>query len=272
MRWVTGLITFAAILASLKLLVWFLEPRMAFFPWKGIQETPATIGLVYSDHTIETADGEKIRAWWIEHPAPRGQVVYWHGNGGNLSLWLDVLADVHRRGFSVLAADYRGYGASSGKPSEQGIYRDADAVTAYFDRRLRRPNVSVVVWGRSLGSTVAAYMASIKPPDALLLQSPFPDVAFLFARNPVMRFLSLFSSYTFATSRHLQRYTGPLLVIHGDSDSVIPFEAGKHVFESAANSQKSFVALERSDHNDDLSNHPAYWKSIDDFLAHLPKR
>lgn len=261
-----------AALAGLKLLVWWLEPRMAFFPWRGVQETPASFGLAYTEHRIATADGETLHAWWMEHPSPRAQVVYWHGNGGNLSLWLDVVADLRKRGFSVLAVDYRGYGASTGKPSERGVYRDGEAATSYFNERLRQPGSPVIFWGRSLGCAVASYAASRSAPDALLLESPFPDVGSLFARNPVMRLLSVFSSYTFATSQHLEKYSGPLLVIHGDVDSIIPFRAGRRVYDRAASPQKTFAVLEGADHNDVLTGHPAYWTAIDRFISSLKKK
>jgi len=261
--------TLVIVVVALKLLAWWLEPRMAFFPWRDIQQTPAAYGLTYADHRIPTPDGETLHAWWMEHPSPRAQVVYWHGNGGNLSLWLDVVADIHKRGFSVLAVDYRGYGASTGSPTEQGIYRDGEAATAYFEQRLRRPGSPVIFWGRSLGCSVASYVASRTPPDALLLESPFPDVGALFARNPVMRLLSVFSTYSFATSRHLETYSGPLLVIHGDADSVTPFRAGKQVFDRAVTPRKGFVALEGSDHNDMHTSHPAYWNAIDRFLNEM---
>ena len=86
-------------------------------------------------------------------------MIYWHGNGGNLSMWLPVLADLRGRGMSVLAVDYRGYGASSGKPSESGVYRDAEAATAYFNQHLRREGAPVFHWGRSLGCAVASHAA-----------------------------------------------------------------------------------------------------------------
>jgi hypothetical protein len=267
-----ALITLVVVLVGVKLLVWWLEPRMAFFPWRGVQETPAALGLTHSDHRITTADGETLHAWWMEHPSPRGQVIYWHGNGGNLSLWLDVVADLHKRGFSVLAVDYRGYGASTGSPSEQGVYRDGEAALAYFNERLRRQRSPVIFWGRSLGCAVASHTASRTPPDALLLESPFPDVDTLFARNPVMRLLSLFSSYTFSTSQHLEKYNGRLLVIHGSADSIIPFRAGKLVFERAPAAQKTFAVLEGADHNDVHTRHPAYWTAIDRFISTLGAR
>ena len=244
----TALLAIIALVA-LKGLVWWLEPRMAFFPWRGIQRTPQSVGLQFSEHRITTTDGETLHAWWLEHPAPRAQVVYWHGNGGNLSLWLDVIADLHRHGFSVLAVDYRGYGASSGRPSEKGIYRDADATIRYFAERLRK-DVATIVWGRSLGSVVAAYAASKSPPDALVLESAFPDARSLFAGNPLLLALSFLSTYRFPTSRHLTVYRGPLLVIHGDADRLIPFAGGRKVYDAAPGDRKTFLALRGADHNE----------------------
>ena len=253
--------------ASMWMLVRWLQPRMAFFPWRGIQETPSSGGTTYRDLKIATADGEMLHGWWIEHPAPRAQVIYWHGNGGNLSLWLDVLLDIHKRGFSVLAVDYRGYGASTGKPSEQGLYRDADAVTGFFQASLRQQGVRTLYWGRSLGCAVASYAASKHAPDGLILESPFADLRSLFAGNPLMLALSVFATYRFSTAGHLESYGGPLLVMHGDSDTIIPFSAGQKVFDRAASGKKTFVVLEGADHNDTHAGHPAYWNGIQAFLT-----
>jgi uncharacterized protein len=255
------------LLGSLWLLVAWLQPRMAFFPWKGIQQTPASVASGYRDLKILTVDGETLHGWWIAHQTPRAQVIYWHGNGGNLSLWMDVLLDIHRRGFSVLAVDYRGYGSSTGRPSERGVYRDAEAATAFFENHLREPGQPTIYWGRSLGCAVASFAAAKRPPDALILESPFADVRSLFTGNPLMLTLSVFSTYRFPTARHLEGYTGPLLVMHGDADSIIPFSAGQTVFERARSENKTFVMLEDADHNDVHGDHPAYWKAVDAFLA-----
>jgi fermentation-respiration switch protein FrsA (DUF1100 family) len=262
-------IFFVVAAVGLKLLVWWAEPRMAFFPFKGVQETPATVGVPFTDHRIATADGEMLHAWWFEHATPRAQIVYWHGNGGNLSLWMPVFVDLHTRGFSVLAVDYRGYGDSTGRASEQGIYRDGEAASAYFAQRLRKQGSPTIYWGRSLGCAVASYTAAKTAPDGLVLEAPFPDVAFLFARNPVMRLMSIFSTYRFPTSEHLEHYTGPLLVVHGDADSIIPFRAGRRVFELAPTKAKTFVALPGGDHNDVYADRSDYAPIIDRFVAAL---
>jgi alpha-beta hydrolase superfamily lysophospholipase len=267
----TTLVTLVVAVVGLKLLVWWLEPRMAFFPYAGVQQTPSSAGFQYSDLRIPTEDGETLHGWWLEHESPRAQVIYWHGNGGNLSLWLDVVADLRKRGFSVLAVDYRGYGASTGRSSEKGIYRDGDAALKHFTTHLRRPGAPVVYWGRSLGCAVASNSAARAAPDGLILESPFPDVESLFVRNPVMRVLSLFSSYRFPTSRHLENYRGPLLVMHGEADSIIPFAAGQRVFERAPAGSKHFVTIRGADHNDSFAGNAQYWKALDEFVASLTR-
>jgi fermentation-respiration switch protein FrsA (DUF1100 family) len=265
---VTAIVT----LAVLKLIVWWLEPRLAFYPIQGVQQTPAAAGLAFTDLKVPTADGEMLHGWWLDAPQPRGQVLFFHGNGGNLSLWLDVIVEARRRGFSVLAIDYRGYGASSGRPSEKGFYRDAEATVRYFDERLKGAEGPVIFWGRSIGSPVAAYAATISAPDALVLESPMPNVRTLLRTNPVMWLLSFLSSYRFPTSRFLRRYSGALLVIHGDRDSIVPFTAGRRVFDDAPTSRKTFVAISGADHNDlHVVNPPYYWRAIDEFVAELTR-
>ena len=257
---------------TLKLVVWLMEPRLAFFPIAGVQQTPADFGLAFTDVRIPTPDGETLHAWWLEHPEPRAQVIFWHGNGGNLSLWLDVIAGLRQHGFSVLAVDYRGYGGSTGRASERGIYVDADATVALFNTQLRKASTPVIFWGRSLGTPVAASASGRSRPDALVLESPFPDVVAVFRGNPVMLFFTLFSSYRFPTLRLMERYDGPLLVIHGDRDTLIPYRAGRDLFDRAATQRKEFVTIRGAEHNDlHVADRAAYWTAIDRFVAVIPK-
>ena len=261
-------ITVVLTLVALKLLVIWLEPRLAFFPVSGVQATPASMSLSFVDLRIPTADGETLHGWWLEHPEPRAQVVFWHGNGGNLSLWLEVIVELRRRGFSVLAVDYRGYGLSTGRPSEQGLYRDAAATIEAFGRRLQRPGTPVLFWGRSIGCPVAASTLHVQRPTAIVLESPMPDVRSVLRTNPVMWLLSFLSSYRFSTSQFLADYDGPLLVIHGDSDSIVPFAAGQRVFRDARSARGMFVTIPGGDHNDHHVVAPdVYWQGIDKFVA-----
>src|SRR5262245_52687985 len=116
------LIGLAIALVAIKLIVIWLEPRMELFPPSGVSRTPRELGIPFADLRSPADGGATLQAWWMPHPDARAEIVYFHGNGGNLSLWLDALAAVHAQGWSVLGFDYRGYGASTGTASEQGLY------------------------------------------------------------------------------------------------------------------------------------------------------
>lgn len=251
------------VLGGLRLLVRAIEPRMAFFPWHGEHETPSSYGVAFEPRSIRTSDGETLRAWWIPHPDPLADVVYFHGNGGNLSIWVDILLSVQARRFNVLAVDYRGYGVSSGRPTEQGLYRDVEATLEHFHAQLKTTSRPVIYWGRSLGCAMAAYAATRRSPDALVLEAGFPDVRSLLRGSLVLGPLAWFASYRFATAAMLQDHEVPMLVMHGDRDSVIPFEQGKQLFDQLRTTKKRFHTIEGGDHNDAVPNHAEdYWRAV----------
>jgi uncharacterized protein len=266
----TTFITIVGALIALKLLVLWLEPKVAFYPIRGVQETPAFAQLPFVDVHIPTEDGETLHGWWLEDPHARAQVLFFHGNGGNLSLWLDVIVEMRRRGLSVLAIDYRGYGGSTGRPSEQGVYRDAAASIRVFGERMRKQGVPLIYWGRSLGSPVAAYLAGRVAPDGLVLESPMPHARSLLGGNPIAWVLSFFSSYTFSTSTFVGPLDVSLLIVHGDADALVPYEAGKRVYAAAGTDRKTFVTIAGAGHNDLHATNPSlYWNAIDTFIGAL---
>jgi len=254
----------------LTVIVRLIEPKLAFFPASGETATPQEFGIDYTPLSIVTRDGERLRGWALIHPAPRAQVVYFHGNGGNLSVWAPILAGIARQGYSVLAFDYRGYGVSTGRPTERGLYGDADAVLERFWSAApqRRP---IVYWGRSLGTTVAAYAATVRTPDGLILESGFSDARSLVRTSPVLAFLALFSTYRFPGAEFLRHVNAPVLVMHGDNDHVIPIAHGRRLFGSIGG-QKQFFTIRGGDHNDLTPSDPdTYWRAVDRFVAALPR-
>ena len=274
-----------ALVFTMKWLVSRVEPHLTFFPLAGETDTPAAIGLDYQPLSVRTGDGEMLGAWWVPHAHARADVLYFHGNGGNLSLWLPVVAGIHAHGLNVLAFDYRGYGRSTGKPTEPGLYRDAEAVVGEL-RRLRESRPGglppeggsheagdgshgprpVIYWGRSLGGAVAAYATGHTPPDGLILESTFADKAAVIRHHLVLRTLNLFASYQFETATLLRDFHGPTLVMHGDADTVVPYAAGTELFEQLGGT-KRFVTLAGADHNDVQPRTPrAYWGAVEDLV------
>ena len=266
-----------AIVAALVLFVRLVEPRLAFYPLAGESATPAVFGAAYETLSATTRDGEQLHGWRLAAPSPgdgetpaskspRAHIVYFHGNGGNLSIWAPILAGLARRGYEVTAFDYRGYGNSTGHPSERGLYRDVDAVIERFWSG-PPPQGPVIYWGRSLGGTMAAYAASTRPPDGVILESAFPDVRTLVRSSPPLALLSLFSTYRFPAAEFLQNVRRPVPVMHGDDDRVIPIGQGRALFERIPG-PKRFVTIAGGDHNDLTPRDPeAYWKAVDEFVT-----
>lgn len=256
---------------ALALLVRWFEPRFAFFPYRGETVTPHAFGVDYVADTLVTDDGERLRVWLLQASSPRALIVYFHGNGGNLSMWAPILSAIAQRRYLVLAVDYRGYGLSTGRPTERGIYRDAEAVLTKI-ATLAPPSRRIIYWGRSLGATVAAYASSRQPPDGVILEAGFPDAWSLVRSSPPLALLALFSTYRFRTTAFLQPSPAPVLVMHGDSDSVVPYELGRALFERITG-PKRFVTIPGGDHNDLQPADPrVYWDAVAGFIDGLPQR
>jgi fermentation-respiration switch protein FrsA (DUF1100 family) len=263
------IVLFVVALAALALLVRALESRFAFFPWTGEDVTPQQSGVAYTAPTIETADGERLRAWHLPRSDAVAQVVYFHGNGGNLSLWADILVALWRQRLEIVAVDYRGYGVSTGTPSERGLYLDVEATLAFVHQHLRRPEVPLIYWGRSIGTAMAAYGAGRRPPDGVVLEAGFPSARSLLETNPLLLALSYLSTYRFATADWMANVHAPALVIHGDRDSVIPFRLGRRLYDTLPG-PKRFVTLPGGDHNDPTpADAPLYWEEVAAFVASL---
>lgn len=267
------LIAIALVILSLAGLVRWLEPQLAFFPFKGESETPKDFGIPFEAVAVSTGDGETLRGWRMTPPAPqavRARIVYFHGNGGNLSNWSPILAGIVRRGYAVFAIDYRGYGLSTGRPTERGLYRDVDATVAaaWPDGPAATP---VVYWGRSLGGAMAAYAATVRKPDGVIVEAGFPSARAAIRGSPVLAALGLFASYRFPAGEYLARARTPVLMLHGDRDSVIPFALGRELFDQVPE-PKTFVTIAGGDHNDAAAPDPAaYWTAIERFVAGLAR-
>lgn len=255
--------------ALLLVLLYFYQPRMVFLPHvagRAIVATPADQGMAFDDLHLSTADGERLHAWWVPAPADRGTVLFSHGNAGNISHRLDSIGIFHRLGFNVLIYDYRGFGQSSGQPSEEGTYRDAEAAWRYLvDQRGEAPG-RIALFGRSLGGAVSAQLAAEQSPGAVILESTFtsvPDIGQQIYWWLPVRWLARIRYPTLDRVRHIE---APLLVVHSEDDEIIPFEHGRRLFDAAAG-PKSMLVL-RGDHNTAFVRDLArYAEGLDAFLT-----
>ncbi|MCA9062924.1 MAG: alpha/beta hydrolase [Planctomycetaceae bacterium] len=223
--------------------------------------------LQYSDEWIDV-DKEKIHAWYcpVDPEQRRACLLYCHGNAGNISYLAAYLAALQKAKIAVLAFDYRGYGKSEGKPSKDGILRDASAARTRFATLAGVTEDEIVLMGRSLGGAVAVQLASQKQSRGLILESTFASYSETAAFH-FPKLAWLVPKDKLNSVETIQAYHGPLLQSHGDADRVIPYEFGQKLFR-AANEPKKFVTIPRGDHNDPQSGE--YFLAFSRFIDELP--
>lgn len=192
---------------------------------------------------IETKDGEKISALYLAEPNSEFTILYSHGNAEDIGDIREVLEAFQHKGFSVLAYDYRGYGTSSGKPSEKNTYEDAEAVYDYLTGKLGCPPERIIVLGRSLGGGAAMHLACRKKVAGLILEG-----AFVTAFRTATHF-TLLPFDKFRNIDKIKQVHCPILVIHGKNDGIVPFWHGEKLFE-AANEPKLKFWVDGAGHND----------------------
>jgi fermentation-respiration switch protein FrsA (DUF1100 family) len=252
-------------------LVLALEDRFIFFPEPAPLDGWEPPGLGVERCFITTADGVRLHAWWHRggpDEAPRRTVLLWfHGNAGNISHRADNLRMLADRGLALLLVDYRGYGASEGKPSERELYLDGEAAYRYLVEERGIEPGRIVCFGRSLGAAVALHVALDAEVAGLIMESPFANIPAMARANPVLRLAAALARNRFDSLGRVGRLQVPLLIIHGERDRVVPIAQGRAIFE-AAPEPKRFHVLEQAGHNDTyLAGGPDYWRAFTEFCA-----
>lgn len=247
--------------------VWLVQDRLIYYPEMGreLATTPAARGVPYDDFTITTDDGEKLSVWWVPVASPKGAVLLLHGNAGNISHRIDYALMFRDLGYSTLLVDYRGYGKSSGKPSEEGTYRDADAAWRWLTQTRGVPENNIVVFGESLGGGVASWIAARHRPRALVLASTFTSAVDLGAEVYGFLPVRLISKFRYATRERLRGVKSPVLVMHSADDEIIPYAHGRKLYD-AANEPKAFVELAGGHNSGFVFTRPEWVRALGDFL------
>ena len=214
---------------------------LLYFPSRAIIETPEQAGVDYRDLEMETDDGERLHGWWIgARTESLGHLLLCHGNAGNVGDRVLHAALLTATGFDVLLFDYRGYGRSSGRPSEAGTYRDARAALTCL---LEQPGVDpgrVFYLGESLGGAVALDLALECRPAGLVLLSAFTGVRELGRLHyPFVPAFLIPDAYP--TVRRIHELHAPLLVLHGDRDDIVPLSQGRGLFDAAPGPKRMHV-------------------------------
>jgi pimeloyl-ACP methyl ester carboxylesterase len=257
------LLALTIVLVSLGGLIF--RDRLTFHPMTEDLGIPT----YYEEFWLTTTAGDRLRAWRLPPPEglPGRTVLFFQGNGGNLSLMTGHLAFLNALGLNVLAVDYPGYGPSSGRPDEEVVYQSAEALWQEAVRRGAAPQ-TILIYGFSLGGGVASYLAQKHPPAALVLDSTFTRLRDVpgHAWPGLKPYFKLVLGEAFDTLGRLDHIHCPLLVIHSPEDEIVPFDLGLALFQAYRNNVKYF-ARGQGGHMDFLLNQNLYRARLETLLA-----
>jgi len=236
----TILITAAVLYALLCVAVWARQGNLVWYPGAPPTSTPSDHGSQYEDLRLTARDGVWIHAWLVTAKDPKGAIVLSHGNAGSIEQRIDKARAFVDLGWSVLLYDYRGYGASSGEPTEEGTYLDAEAA---YDELARRGFDSrrIVSYGESLGGAVAIELATRRSVGAVVVEDTFTSLADMAAKVYPWLPVRWLARIRYASIDKVARIRAPFLVLHSPTDELVPFEHGRRLFDAAAE-PKEFLA------------------------------
>ena len=244
-----------------------LESRGIFQPARYPHGEWNQTAVLAQDAHFAAADGTKLHGWYVAHAAPKAHVLLLHGNAGNVTLLAQTLRTLNRRhNLAVLALDYRGFGKSEGKPTEQGLYQDARAARRWLAEKENIAETDVVLMGISIGGAVAVDLAASEGARGLVISNTFTSLPAAAQHQLPWLPMGLILSTRMNSLAKIKDYAGPLLISHGDADEVVHYEHGKQLFEAAAG-PKRFITNAGGKHNDPQPEE--YRQALDEFLGQL---
>ncbi|MCB4790503.1 MAG: alpha/beta fold hydrolase [Elusimicrobia bacterium] len=245
-----------------------IQEHLVFFPSRELVSTPNYIKLDFEKIEFKTSDGETINAWFIPKQGSARVILMCHGNAGNISHRLDRIQNFNHMGLNVLVFDYRGYGKSSGKPGEEGTYRDALASWEYLINEKHFQPQDIIIYGESLGGAVAAWLAQDRPAAALILESAFTSIDELGQELYPLLPVKLLARIHYPTRKYLEQVRCPLLVIHSTEDDIVPFSHGQNIFITG-NEPKTFLEIHGSHNEGFMVSAGLYEQGIESFVKSI---
>lgn len=216
----------------------------------------------FEEFFIETEPGVNINIIKFPVKNPRGSILYFHGNKDNLVRWGEIVSQLSVYEYNIYIFDYRGYGKSTGSPSECGVLHDSEVIFNNINQKF--PDEHWIFYGRSLGTGIAAYLSSKCKPKGLILESPYYSMEELITHY-YFPYPWYDQKITIPTHSYLKESSFPVLILHGTGDQIVPIEEGQKLFHSLRHTRSCMVTIEHGTH-DDLAKHDEYRKAIQNFL------
>jgi fermentation-respiration switch protein FrsA (DUF1100 family) len=244
-----------------------LENSFVFYPDKSLDDNPSNWNLFYKDVRFVTSDGEKLHGWFFPVSGKTPVLLFCHGNAGNISHRIENVDLLVKRGISVFLFGYRGYGLSSGRPSETGIYTDGMAAYDYLTDMEKVSPDRIAVFGRSLGGAVAIEVALQRKVRCIIIENTFTSLRDMSKTIFPWLLFSPFLPDHYENSSKISSVAVPKLIVHSRDDEIVPFKMGEELF-AAAIGDKIFLPIDGAGHNDIyIIGGKAYLDAVTDFVS-----
>ncbi len=243
--------------------LYFFQEKLIFRPTTLPQDFIYNFSKPFEELFLNAEDGAIINAIHFKTEKPKGVIIYFHGNAGDLSRWGKITEFFVEKNYDVFVMDYRTYGKSKGTLSEQALYNDAQMCYDYVLKHYQE--TEIIVYGRSLGTGMATYLASNNNPKQIILETPFYSLADVakgrFPLFPIKKLLK----YDFPSYKYIENVSCPISVFHGTEDTVIPYASGIKLFNKMNQDKKMFFTIKKGEHNN-LIEFDSYREQIQKIL------
>jgi len=233
---------------ALATVLYFMQPKFLYSPMLEVFSTPAERKLDFEDVVFKSDDGINLSGWYVPVDNPKFTVIFCHGNAGNIAHRLDSINIFHNLGLSCFIFDYRGYGDSQGKPNEEGTYTDAMAAYKWLNEEKKIQAENIIIFGRSLGGTVAAQLAGKVKVGGLIVESAFTSYVDMGKEYYSYMPVRWFARFSYRTIDYIKNVHCPVMLIYSRNDEIVPYKFGLELYE-AANEPKEFIEI-FGGHND----------------------
>lgn len=244
--------------------LYFIQEKLLFLPTVLEQDYQFQFNYNFEELNLEANDGAKLNAIHFKVENPKGVILYFHGNAGDLSRWGTIAEYFVEKQYDVLVMDYRTYGKSTGKLSEAVFYSDAQLFYNYLKNSYYEKEITI--YGRSLGTGAATFLASKNSPKQLILETPYYSIVDVAkSRFPIFPVDKLVK-YRFPNYRFIKNVNCKITMFHGTNDEVVPYESAKKLFTVSPEKLTDFVTIEGGRHNN-LSTFSEYHSNLDNILV-----
>jgi len=241
-----ALFLFFALVVGPLIFLYMMQEKLIFFPVTLPQDYVYEFSQPFNEFTLNASDGGSLNALHFKAETPKGVILYFHGNADNLVRWGNITERFVEYNYDVIVMDYRNFGKSTGEFNEANLYADADLFYRHAAKEFGEDNITV--FGRSLGTTFAAYVASKHDPKRLILETPFYSLLEVAQKKVPLLPLKQMLNYSFPTYSFMPGVSCQVTILHGTKDGIVPIESGQQLFEMVEHSRKKFVTIKGGGH------------------------